>query len=458
MLRLHQLFFVNLVILFVATLIVSSIVSYFALKEIEIEHFKNRLITNVEIIETELPFVDNFDEFAKKIREKTGDRVTIIDKSGKVIAESHFDKKEMENHANRPEIIGARKNSYGYSLRYSSTLRSQFLYVAKKSEYKNREIFIRLAISTDKILDDFYRLWIKLTLIFAFSIFVGLILSYLLSKNIKREIDKILDYLIEISNKNYKAKISAGFAKEFEEIIQHLKNLAKKLEKREMKKKKYTEKLKNISRQRSELISAISHEFKNPVAVISGYSQTLLEDENMNDKIRKKFLQKIHDNAQKISSMIDRLAIAIKFENNDLALQKTEFDICEVANEAVKMLRDKYKERKIVLNCKSRIVEADKTMIETVLINLIDNALKYSEDEVIVEVDENWVKVIDKGIGIKESDIEKITRKFYRARRNTWDNSMGLGLYFVTYILKLHNSELLIKSRFGEGSEFSFKI
>ena len=156
--------------------------------------------------------------------------------------------------------------------------------------------------------------------------------------------------------------------------------------------------------------------------------------------------------------MIDRLSIAIKFENNDLIPNKTEFDICGLAQEAVKLIKDKYKDREIVLECEPSKVFADRTMIEMVIINLLDNALKYSDSEVKILIKNKEVKVIDKGIGINEEDLEKITKKFYRVRRNTWDNSMGLGLYLVMYILKLHNSELKIDSTYKKGSIFSFKL
>lgn len=310
---------------------------------------------------------------------------------------------------------------------------------------------------SDKTVPDFHSLWLKLVTVFSFSVLIAILISYYLSKNIEKEIDKILLYLKKISNKNYKAKIDVDFAQEFAEIAYHLKNLAKKLEKREQKKQKYTQRLIRSNRQKSELISAISHEFKNPLAVISGYTQTLLEDD-LDKNMREKFIGKIYKNSQKLSDMIDRLAIAVKFENNELTLNKTDFEICDVIKSAAELLKDKYKEREIIFKCQNQIVNADKTLIETVIINLIDNALKYSEDEVTIEVKNGKVKVMDKGIGIKDAEKEKIVKKFYRARRNSWDNSMGLGLYFVSYILNLHESSLKIESEFSKGSIFSFSL
>src|SRR3989338_4145531 len=97
-------------------------------------------------------------------------------------------------------------------------------------------------------------------------------------------------------------------------------------------------------------------------------------------------------------------------------------------------------------------------MIEMILTNLIDNALKYSEEEVTVTLTDTTVSISDKGIGIASSELDKITSKFYRVQKNRWDNSMGLGLSIVSYILKLHDSELRIESTQGVGSTFSFSL
>jgi len=95
-------------------------------------------------------------------------------------------------------------------------------------------------------------------------------------------------------------------------------------------------------------------------------------------------------------------------------------------------------------------------MLELVLINLVDNALKYSNSDVVIESNEKRISVIDSGIGIKEEHLEKITSKFYRVEKNSWDNSMGLGLAMVEHILKVLDSSLEINSEFGKGSVFSF--
>jgi signal transduction histidine kinase len=97
--------------------------------------------------------------------------------------------------------------------------------------------------------------------------------------------------------------------------------------------------------------------------------------------------------------------------------------------------------------------------MEVVLKNLIENALKYSKKDVEVHIDGNCrVSVRDHGVGISESDLEKVTKKFYRSGTHNWDNSMGLGLSIVKTVLGLHGTSLEIESRLDEGSIFSFTL
>jgi signal transduction histidine kinase len=96
--------------------------------------------------------------------------------------------------------------------------------------------------------------------------------------------------------------------------------------------------------------------------------------------------------------------------------------------------------------------------MENLLINLTENALKYSEDIVTLRVQDNRLEVIDRGIGIKEENLKKITDRFFRVDTLSWDNSIGVGLYIVKYILKLHKTQLKIKSEYGKGTIFWFSL
>jgi signal transduction histidine kinase len=458
MLKLHQHFFLNLLLLFIFTLLFSSFSSYFAIKQIDLDHFESKLKAIIETTQILLCDKKDIDKIAKEIAQKTDTRITIIDDEGVVIAESDEEKEEMENHNNRIEIIQARSESYGSAIRYSHTIKSDFLYVAKYTQLEEKPIFIRASISTAVVKNNFMQMWIQITAIFAIFVFIGLFFSYKMSKKLQHEVANIKNFVDELSNKNYKATMANSRIVEFLQINLNLKKLSKKLDKREKQKRKYTAKLRLINKQRSDLISAISHEFKNPIAAIIGYAQTIHDDKEINPQIRDKFLDKIYKNSQKISSMIDRLTLAVKFENNEIKPRFSSFDLALLVEDIKALINGSLGDRQIVLDLQSTIINADKAMIETVITNLVDNAIKYSSADIAISLKEGVLSVSDQGIGIDESEIEKIKSKFYRVSGQSWDNSMGLGLSLVDHILKLHHSGLQIISKKGEGSTFSFKI
>jgi len=268
-------------------------------------------------------------------------------------------------------------------------------------------------------------------------------------------INKYLGNLEEIDKIEYKVRF---FTQEFEDINQNLIKVLKKSKKREDIKQRYNAKLKLKNRQRADMLSAIAHEFRNPIASIMGYSQTLQDDPDIPLPLQEKFLTKIYNNGNKIEALLSRLILWNKFESGEATLHKSKFDICLLAVEVKNALADKYKNREIVIEGSSCFVDADRTLMEVVLKNLLENALKYSKETVVVQIAQERISVIDKGVGIEEKELDKVTKKFYRSGIHSWDNSMGLGLSIVKTILSLHDTKLEIKSELNVGSTFSFTL
>lgn len=289
-------------------------------------------------------------------------------------------------------------------------------------------------------------------MIFIFSIYRG-------ARRMQKElnmINKYLKNLNEIDQIDYNTRF---FTQEFEEINQNLIKVLKSAKKREDIKQRYNAKLKLKNRQRADMLSAIAHEFRNPIASIMGYSQTLVDDPDIPKALQEKFLQKIYNNGNKIESLLSRLILWNKFESGEATLHQSTFNLYPLAEDVIRSLSDKYKSREIrLLGDAVYMVEADRTLLEVVLKNLIENALKYSKDEVEVKIENGHVSVTDKGVGISNKDLDKVTKKFYRSGTHNWDNSMGLGLSIVKTILSLHHSKLLIESKIGKGSTFSFPL
>ncbi len=420
---------------------------------------RDRLIQNITLLEPQIiSDVKNLDILIKTISKKTNLRATIIGKDGSVILESDTNKADMQNHSDRLEIIESMKNDYGSIIRYSKTLKTDFIYVAKKITTDEDELYIRLSMSLESAMGHFYHLWIKLLLSFVFLIAVALIIAYNISKKARYDISQITKFLDEISIKNYKATLETKYFHEFLQISTMLKKMVKKLDAKERQKRKHTAKLRLINRQQNDILSAIGHEFKNPIAAIMGYTETLYNDMDIDKKIAKSFLEKILSNTKRLNIMVDRLTMLIKLENNEQPIKPSSFNIMSIIQDSIATLQARYPDRVIRFDGIAKKVFADKTMIELVITNLIDNALKYSQDVVFVSLTDSRITIKDSGIGIADDDIEKIASKFYRTDKNHWDNSMGLGLYIVIYILKLHKSKLIIKSTLGVGSSFEFSI
>ncbi len=290
----------------------------------------------------------------------------------------------------------------------------------------------------------------------AFSIFLFFI--YRGAARMQKELNTINRYLANLEEVNQIDYEAHFFTQEFEEINQNLIQALKKAKKREDIKQRYNAKLKLKNQQRADMISAIAHEFRNPISSIMGYSQTLQDDPDIPKPLQEKFLSKIYNNGNKIEALLSRLILWNKFESGEATLHKSSFDMVILTQEVKLALEDQYKSRVIRIEGKSYVVEADRTLMEVVLKNLIENALKYSKDKVYVLIEKEKVSISDKGVGICDKDIDKVTKKFYRSGTHNWDNSMGLGLSIVKTILSLHKSKLDIQSKEDEGSTFSFKL
>ncbi len=455
MLRLDQLYFRNFSILFFIILLVTAITGYFILERVEINNHKTMLTNMIDqfiiIEESE----SKIDKIVNQIKTKTAVRVTIIDAQGKVLYESNRAVEGMENHLNRPEIAQAMTGSIGESIRYSKSVERDFLYVAKRHNMR----FIRMAYALDSIKDKFFKFWFKAMIMFTLAMIVTFWLGMRINKQITRDLNRINRSLDNLLNKKYEIEFDEiKCCKEFEIISKQIEKVSRKLKKRDAQKAKYTKNLKILSQKQSDIISSISHEFKNPIAAIMGYTQTVKEDPLLSRQIRDKFLDKVLKNSNKIVSMIDRLSLAIKLGNDSFSPKLTNFKLTLLVEDVKDTLLQKYPNREIILELEDVTINADKSMFDNLLTNLLENALKYSEDEVTLKINHEKVEIMDKGIGISEEDIENITKRFFRVDSLSWDNSIGVGLYIVKYILKLHKTTLNIESTPNIGSTFWFDI
>ncbi|MEO1953490.1 MAG: ATP-binding protein [Campylobacterales bacterium] len=455
MLKFQELILRKFITLFLILFLIIGAIVYYWIKEFYISGVKESLKQDIELISYQITNDKDLDALAKKIKKNLHIRLTIIDKDGTVKAESHSDKKLMDNHKYRKEIIQANTQEYGFVIRHSKTIDKNLLYVAKRYIIDNKTIYIRLSKELKSINKDIYILGIKIVAVLILFFIAIFIVAYKMSMQIQAETKRVVQFLKALTKKKKDNYISSDYSEEFSQITKLLTKVSQILIKQDKQKAKYTSKLQFANEQKDDIISAISHEFKNPIAVINGYTQTLLDDLDINKNIRKKFLTKIYKNGNRIDELIDTLRLSTKIDNGKQTLQITSFNLYELVKDVIENIKLTHKNRDIIVKGdKSIILDADETLFSIVISNFIENACKYSEDEVIVNIEKSSISVTDSGIGIKKDDLPKITDKFYRVSTNNWNNSLGLGLFLANNIITLHNFKLTIHSIENEGSTF----
>ena len=457
MLKIHQLFLRTYLAIFVAILITVTLSTYFWAKNLYLNQVEKNLIQNIDILSVILEDtkdINSIKDIIKDLSKKLSLRISIINENGEVVAESHKNIEDIKNHSNRVEIIEARNIGLGKDTRLSETLNKDLIYIAKKVSFNEEIYYLRIADYTNKITDNFKKLTFEIFIYISFFLIIAFISTYFISIKIQRETDSILYFLKEITNKKKPIFLQSNYTFEFYKIAKLLNKVAKKLSKKDEIKAKHTAKLTLANRQKDDIISAISHEFKNPIAIISGYSQTLIEDENLSQTLKIKFLNKILSNSNKMSQIVDKLRLTLKLQDNNHKLILNKVSIKKIVENSISDLKIKYKNREIKVLGVDKEINADEILIGIAISNLIENALKYSQEDVIIEINENSISITDKGIGISQENLENIFKKYYRATSNNWNNSLGLGLFIVKSILNVHNFKLEINSKIGNGSTF----
>lgn len=237
---------------------------------------------------------------------------------------------------------------------------------------------------------------------------------------------------------------------------------------------KELERMKKIDQMKTEFIANISHELRTPLSAIKAYSETINDSvESLDPVTLKEFMGTIIDQSDHLTFLLDQLLDFSRMERKDLNLEKSNFNIIELIKKAKESNKEKYEQHSVEIELKlpeeAVMVNADEKRIKQVLINLISNAVKYSnkemdEKKVIVsletEGDEVTIAVKDNGLGIEESELDKIFNKFYRIDSSlTYEvEGTGLGLAICREIIHEHGKEITVESSPGEGSVFSFKL
>lgn len=215
---------------------------------------------------------------------------------------------------------------------------------------------------------------------------------------------------------------------------------------------------------RSDFVSNVSHELKTPLTSIKGFVDTLLDGAMKEEETAKRFLQIIDIESDRLIRLIDDILYLSEIETTKVAKSNVLCSLQEVLEETVDMLRNKAEEKQLTLTLKHDIPNAifngSKDRMKQLFINLIDNAIKYTDQGGVTVTayiaDNVKIYVRDTGIGFDDSDADRIFERFYRmdSDRSRHRGGTGLGLAIAKHITMLYGGRITVKSQIGKGTEF----
>lgn len=297
----------------------------------------------------------------------------------------------------------------------------------------------------------------QLELITIFALIIAVILALYLSRRLSAPIDNITNSAVELSRGNFNVKFNGGMFTETNKLARTLNTASYEMQRSD-------------SYQR-DLIANVTHDLKTPLTMIKSYAEMIDDISGDNPVKRKEHLQVIISEADRLNKLVSDMLTMSRLQSGSTPMNKKKFDIVAAAEEVFATYdylseQDGYK---ITFNKpRATYVYGDVDKIKQVMINFISNAIKYSEDNKVIEINLKRAfsartirfSVIDHGVGIPSDEIGHVWDRYYRTSANHKQSveGNGLGLSIVKGILSLHNANYGVNSKEGEGSEFWFEM
>ena len=228
--------------------------------------------------------------------------------------------------------------------------------------------------------------------------------------------------------------------------------------------------LSSLKKERNEFLASISHELRTPLTYVLGYAD-VARRKGINDVEKNKYLNIIYEESEHISGLVKDLFELAKVDQHTFIIHKEKVNMCAFTTNIVQKMRPAFKKKKIQLkhSCPDGIyVKIDQSRFEQVIVNLLDNALKYSNNDSAVklvvchlkEKNKIIISIIDDGIGMPETDIPLIFNRFYRVEksRSRVSGGSGLGLSIVKEIIEAHGGSINVSSELGKGTKMTIEL
>ena len=363
-------------------------------------------------------------------------RVTFIGSDGKVDFDSAADSAQMENHSQRPEIIEALEKGEGRAVRNSETLSRNTFYYAVRLE--NGSV-LRVAKDAGSIYGIFAKAVPSLLVVLGVLVLVCLVVAHFLTMKLIGPLERLADDLDEYNDET-----------DYEELTPFI----------NMIKQQHQDIIKN-AKMRQEFTANVSHELKTPLTSISGYAE-LIETGMASEKDTVRFAHGIHSSANRLLTLINDIIRLSELDGAEQELVMEAVNLYALAETCVEMLAMNAEKHDVTISFTGSecSVQGNKQMLEELLYNLCDNAIRYNNPggRVDVEVypsgEQTCLVVQDTGIGIPKEHQERIFERFYRVdkSRSKSTGGTGLGLAIVKHIIARHDAQLELESEAGKGT------
>ena len=370
-----------------------------------------------------------------RVGDATSSRITLLGKDGQVLFDSIENPEEMENHSNRPEFIEAEKQGSGEMVRYSDTLSKQTFYYAVK--LKDDQV-LRVARTTDSLL---------VTMLTSFLLLGGLVCVILVIELflVQKQTRKLIEPINRIDLEHPLEHV----------CYEELRPLLFRLDQQNRQIQKQLEDLKNAESARKEFTANVSHELKTPLMSISGYAELMMNGMVPPDKMQD-FSGRIFHESERLSNLVADIIQLSRLDEKNGETMFEQVDIGELGEDVINNLQNRAAKKKINLEYTGGPAQMQgvRHVLYEMFYNITDNAIRYTPDGGDVKVfvgklnGKPYFRVEDNGIGIPESEQQRIFERFYRVDKShsRETGGTGLGLSIVKHGAVLHHAKILLDS------------
>lgn len=295
----------------------------------------------------------------------------------------------------------------------------------------------------------------RMSVLLLFAMLLALVFFYALSYKITHPIKKMSKAVEEFSKGNFQKRVHHSSKDEIGELAENINNMASSIE--------------NLERLRNTFISDVSHELRTPLTTISGFVEGII-DGTIPEESQEEYLEVVLSESKRLSRLITNLLKVSRLESGETRLERTDFDINELVMQSLikfeMMLTPKRIDVSVNIPEGKVFVNADKDSISQVLINLINNAVKFTPEDGKISLDVDLfrdkavISVTNSGPGIEPGELPHIWDRFYKAdkSRSKERTGVGLGLYIVKRILNMHGEKITCESTPQDFTKFTFTL